>query len=99
MTTNQLDQNPPAHLLIIGQNLTGRAVVLRKNCLPARLRAFRHRVWVAHCGFGCDPDLSGSAVFGEKVFDGRRERLNRGDVLRFATVEEIQNVTCEGDGH
>ena len=96
MTTNQLDQNPPAHLLIVGQNLTGRAVVLRKNCLPARLRAFRHRVWVANGGFGCDP--SGSAVFGEKVFDGRRERFNRGDVLRFATVDEIVAVTNESNG-
>ena len=98
MSTRLLDLNPPAHLQIGGQNLTGRAVVLRNSSLPSRLRSFRHRVWEA-TGVSCDQDLSRTTVFCKNLFDGREDRFGRGDVLRFATVEEIRAVTLESDGH
>lgn len=67
-------------------NLQGKTVLVRERFADP-LRLFR-------ClgGFGCDPDKMGRAVFGTWLSDGSSDRIDRGDVLRLATREEIANA-------
>lgn len=75
--------------LVRGKDLTNKHVVIDQQY-------FRgddvRRVFFCESGFGCNPDTIGRAVFGVLVSRGERTRVERGEIARFATEEEVKQA-------
>jgi len=82
----------PPELSIVGKDLTNRYVVIRADCVGKKYRDLRYRLLRAEGGFGCNPALRGTAVTGTTPYDGEEARWDRGEILRFATPEEVSSV-------
>jgi hypothetical protein len=83
-TTDPIKDAKAAEALSIsGQSLVDRIVLVNGHADPLRL---------FHCkgGFGCNPAAMGQAVFGTWLSDGKQERIDRYNVERFASDEEIE---------
>lgn len=84
---NKKTNTVPAELSIIGVDLADKIVLVREGYADP-LRLFH-----AQGGFGCNPEAAGQAVFGRWIADGKKsegERINRADILRLASPDEIQ---------
>lgn len=64
-----------------GQNFAGKVVVLRPDRLAESCLSPQNLLWLAECGFGCDPNSSGRAVFATCLGDGEKTRWNRLDFM------------------
>lgn len=77
----------------LGEDITGRYVVLEKETFSPQYQDIQFRVFHATGGFGCSPTTAGTAVIGETPIDGEKFRIDGHDIERFATDEEIALVT------
>jgi len=68
---------------ISGEHLAGKVVILREDYFKPEYRHIDRR-FKCSGGFGCDPNLAGTAVFGTFLADGEEARVSRGDILCFA---------------
>jgi hypothetical protein len=75
----------PAPTGISGVDIKNKYVVLKEH---SNLSVER-RVLLCKGGFGCHPQSLGSAVFAERVVEGREWRWDRYDIERLATDEEV----------
>lgn len=80
--TKKTRQRYDSSLSTSGQHLAGRIVLVTHVADPLRL--FR-----CCSGFGCNPEAMGRAIFGTWLSDGSQDRIDRGEVERFATEKEI----------
>ena len=71
----------PEHCGAPGQNFAGKVVVLRPDRLKESCLSPQNLLWLAECGFGCDPNSSGRAVFATCLGDGEKVRWNRLDFM------------------
>ena len=69
---------------IKGINLKNKVCIVRlaffKKELQAEYTSTNSRRFLADGGFGCDPDASGTKVFGTWMDDGTRDCVRRGDI-------------------
>ena len=63
------------------QDYTGQLLILRADVLKESCRTPENQLFLAQSGFGCSPDASGRAVFGQFLFDGEKTRFNREDFI------------------
>jgi hypothetical protein len=75
---------------IKGVDLKGKHVVIKADVLRPDYRDIGNRIFLAKGGFGCSPTARGTAVFGTFVKDGNDDRMERYDIERLATDEEVQ---------
>jgi len=73
---------------ITGVDLKGKRVVLDPKIVGAGVQEGLGYIFRCDSGFGCNPNCSGQAVFGEFEVDQEATRINRGDILRLATEDE-----------
>jgi hypothetical protein len=66
------------------QDFTGRLLILRDTALSEASRTPENQLFLASGGFGCSPDSSGRAVFGEFLIDGEMARFGRQDFVGIA---------------
>jgi len=78
----------PAPQGISGVDIKNKYVVLKEH---SNLSVTR-RVLLCKGGFGCHPQSLGSAVFAERVVEGREWRYDRCDIERLATDEEVDEA-------
>ena len=71
----------PEHCGSPGQNFAGKVVVLRPDRLKESCLSPQNLLWLAECGFGCDPNSSGRAVFATCLGNGKKLRWNRLDFM------------------
>jgi hypothetical protein len=71
---------------IHGVTLVGKVVVLKPECYKGDDKA---RLFKCEDGFGCHPQCVGTAVFGHFLSDGERARVERYEILRLATPQEV----------
>ena len=55
----------------------------------------RERVFFCKAGSGCAPYLLGRSIFGIFLYDGEHVRIERSEILRLATSEEIVEAKAE----
>ena len=75
---------------IEGQDLTNKHVVLMEKYFRGATDI--RRVFRCEGGFGCSPNTIGRAVFGALIYSGNKFRVNREEVGRFATEEEVKEA-------
>jgi hypothetical protein len=63
------------------QDYTGKLLILRADILKESFRTPENQLFLAQSGFGCLPDASGRAVFGQFLIDGEKTRFNRQDFI------------------
>lgn len=73
-------------------DMTGKIVVLRKDVHKPAFQDIKYLIFRCEGGFGCKPFTSGSAVFGVYLHGGEHARVNKQDVERYATPEEVELV-------
>ena len=71
-------------------DLVGKVVIFKQEGLS--VPAEEHPFLVGLTGFGADPNLRGTAIFGTFLSDGERARMDGYDVARLATQEEIDSA-------
>lgn len=71
-------------------DLTGKTIVIKRDVFPRN--PIPERVLKVAGGFGCKPELIGSAVMGELLHNGEKIRIDGGDVMRLATEEDIEKA-------
>ncbi|MCL2838099.1 MAG: DUF3849 domain-containing protein [Oscillospiraceae bacterium] len=76
-------------------NYEGKLLVIRPSALNEQYWSPRYQLFVAKSGFGCDPNASGRAVFGEYLIDGEQTRMNRGDFYGVINDEHIPDWARE----
>ena len=54
----------PEHCGTPGQNITGKVVILRPERLKEDCLSPQNMLWLALCGFGCDPNIGGYGRYG-----------------------------------
>lgn len=79
-------------LSIHGEDLTGRYVVVAKKRFNSKYQDFKYRVVKANCGFGCSATAIGRAVYVTGLIDDENFRVERYNIERFATDEEVEEV-------
>lgn len=79
-------------------NYTGQYVVLRPGFLKEEYRTIQNQVFYASCGFGCEPDKLGTAVFGSFLIDGEECRVSRCDVIGVIKPEVLDQWLKEYKG-
>lgn len=69
----------------------GDILVINKTYFYSEYQSLEHQLVVCSgSGFGCSPTAIGRAVFVSGCNDGQNFRVNRSDIERFATPEEIE---------
>jgi len=63
------------------QDYTGKLLILRADVLKESYRTPENQLFLAQSGFGCSPDASGRAVYGQFLIDGEEVRFNRHDFI------------------
>lgn len=63
------------------QDYEGKVLVVRSGWFNDWSRKPENQLFLASCGFGCDPSKIGTAVFGKFLIDGEQTRLERYDFL------------------
>ncbi len=63
------------------QDYTGKLLILRADVLKESYRTPENQLFLAQSGFGCSPDASGRAVFGQFLVDGEKTRFDRQDFI------------------
>ena len=63
------------------QDYTGKLLILRADVLKDSCRTPENQLFLAQSGFGCSPDASGRAIFGQFLIDGEKARFNRVDFV------------------
>lgn len=72
----------PEHCGTPGQDLTRKVVILRPERLKEDCLSPQNMLWLAHCGFGCDPNISGWEIFATCLGDVEKTRWwNRLDFM------------------
>lgn len=71
----------PEHCGAGDGDYTGKVLVLRPERLKESCLSPQNLLWLAECGFGCDPNSSGRAVFATCLGDGEKARWNRLDFM------------------
>ncbi len=71
----------PEHCGSPSQNFAGKVLVLRPDRLAESCLSPQNLLWLAECGFGCDPNSSGRAVFATCLGNGEKARWNRLDFM------------------
>lgn len=70
-------------------DLTNQTVVIAAKYHTPDYRALEHRIFYVTGGFGASPHTTGSALFGQYVFDGEQCRLEGRMVERLATDADL----------
>lgn len=60
-----------------GEDLKGKILVLKPECLAENYRSKENQLWKAMSGFGCNPGAMGTAVYSECLSDGEKARWER----------------------
>ena len=82
----------------LNEKLEGRVVIIGAEHLVSRLNTPDLRAFRVSGGFGASPVTSGSAIFGEFLFDGEKCRMEGWMVERFATEDEIDGAEAIREG-
>lgn len=77
----------------LNENLEGRYVVLVEKALAPAYRDIQNRIYKVEGGFGAMSFTAGTAIFGQTPVDGEKFRIEGSEIERFATDEEVFNVT------
>ena len=81
---------------ISGIDIKGRYVIVREDRMAQAYKDITWRTALANGGFGTSPTAMGRAVFVTDVRDGNDRRINRDDIDRLATVEEVEAALSFG---
>lgn len=73
---------------LAGVNLNGKVVLVRKSFFKPEY-ANGDRRFRCDCGFGCDPDSSGTKIFGMFLSDGEQSWIRRSDVEAIIPEREV----------
>ena len=71
------------------QDYTDKLLIIRANWLKPEYRTPENQLFLAQCGFGCDPSKMGRAVVGTFIADGEEARMERGDFIGIIADEFI----------
>lgn len=77
----------------LNEDIMGKHVVIPETYFKPEFHDIKFRVFKAEGGFGCSPHTSGTAVFGETIYDGDRFRIEGYEIERLATDEEVALAT------
>lgn len=79
----------------LGEDLTGRVVVVSPRHLKEEYWAPENQLWLATGGFGCSPTASGRAVYATCLIDGDETRWDRGDIIGIIKDEYLPDWARE----
>lgn len=79
----------------LGEDLTGRVVVVSPQHLKEEYWAPENQLWLATGGFGCSPTASGRAVYATCLIDGDETRWDRGDIIGIIKDEYLPDWARE----
>ncbi|MPM08138.1 hypothetical protein SDC9_54450 [bioreactor metagenome] len=68
----------------LGEDITGKLVIIRPDIMHPDRRTADYQYFLADGGNGCRASAIGSAVFGQNLYDGKRSRWERCDILGVA---------------
>lgn len=76
---------PESHL----EDYTDKILIIRAEWLKPKYRSPENQLFLARCGFGCDPSRMGTAVCGIFLVDGEETRLERYDFIGIIADEFV----------
>lgn len=86
----------PEHCGTPGQDLTRKVVILRPERLKEDCLSPQNMLWLAHCGFGCDPNISGWEIFTTCLGDVEKTRWwNRLDFMGVLDEQYLPDWAAE----
>jgi hypothetical protein len=68
------------------QDFKNQLLIINAEWLNEESRTPENQLFYASGGFGCSPDASGRAIFGEFLIDGEKARFNRHDFVGIADL-------------
>ncbi len=71
------------------QDYTNKILIIKPSWFKPEYRSPKNQLFLAECGFGCDPSKMGTAVYGQFLIDGERTRIERFDFLGIIADEFV----------
>ena len=68
------------------ENYQNKLVLIKEASMSKLYRDEKHRFFFCVDGFGCHPELRGSAIFGFHLSDGERVRWERSDIEKIVEI-------------
>ena len=74
---------------------TGKLLILKAEVLKDEYKTGDNQYFFAKTGFGCDPNVLGTKVYGEFLLDGEKTHFNRYDFLGIADESQLPDWATE----